>query len=93
MDIIIEADRSNDSRVAIYCKGMCQGWLHRGCAGLSKASFNVVKDLSEPYYCPHCFLSDQKKEIASLKDAVQHRPAGPGMPRQCPGTFQHHVHN
>ena len=68
LDIIIEADESNDGQDAIYCEGMCQGWLHRGCAGLSKKAFNVM---TEPYYCPHCLLSDLKKEIASLKDVVQ----------------------
>ena len=60
LDIIIEADESNDGRDAIYCEGMCQDWLHRGCAGLSKKSFNIIKDLIEPYYCPHCLLSDRK---------------------------------
>ena len=36
-----------------------------------KKTTNIIKDLTEPYYCPHCLLSDQKKEIASLKDVVQ----------------------
>ena len=63
LDIIIEADESNDGRDAIYCEGMCQDWLHRGCAGLSKKSFNIIKDLIEPYYCPHCLLSDRKKQL------------------------------
>ena len=45
-------------------------WLHRGCAGLSKSAFQLVSTTSEPFYCPHCALSSQRKEIVALKASV-----------------------
>ena len=63
-DVIIEADRVNDGQDAVYCEGVYQGWLNRG---LSQNLQNSI----ESFYCPHCVLIYQKKEITNLKNAIQ----------------------
>ena len=49
---------------------MCNTWLHSGCAGLSKSAFQLVSTTSEPFYCSHCALSSQRKEIVAFKPSV-----------------------
>ena len=46
-------DECHDS---IYCEGLCSAWIHRGCAGLSKAAHSRLKDSSQPFQCPACRL-------------------------------------
>ena len=55
----------------MFCDGTCNTWLHRGCAGLSKIAFKKVASSSHPFYCTHCSLSEQKKEIEVLKGTVE----------------------
>lgn len=57
---------------AIYCDGLCNAWLHRGCAGLSGAVFKsvIAAPKQTPFYCPHCRIFQMEKEISSLKSVV-----------------------
>ena len=57
----------------IECEGACkvwQPWLHRGCAGLSKAAFQTATASPDPFLCPHCRLVAQSSELLALKSAV-----------------------
>ena len=56
---------------AIECDGICASWLHRRCAGLSRAAFTMASKSSDPFFCPHCRLHRQELEIVvSLRDLV-----------------------
>lgn len=60
-----------DGHESIYCEGVCQGWLHRWCAGLTKPQFATISaDKQAPFHCARCILDSQRQEIAELKDAV-----------------------
>ena len=41
-DAILESSNTQDGQDAVFCEGSCQGWMHRGCAGLTKAAFTRV---------------------------------------------------
>ena len=57
--------------MTVFCDGVCQEWLHRQCAGLSKAAFESVSNSgSHPFHCPHCIITQQSKEISALKASV-----------------------
>ena len=56
---------------AIFCDGACQEWLHRLCAGLSKASFEAASASNLPFLCPRCLLSQQATELSVLKKNVE----------------------
>lgn len=45
-------------------------WVHRKCAGLSKAAFRIVCESDKPFLCPHCRLDQQELEIQSLRDQL-----------------------
>ena len=60
----------DDSQDLIYCEGSCTAWLHRRCAGLSKAAFSNLKDSSSPFQCPSCRLDAQSQEIVTLKECL-----------------------
>ena len=70
-DVIVDQSSSNKGHDSVFCDGLCNTWLHRGCAGLSKLAFEQVVASSDSFYCPHCSLLQQKKEIASLKATVE----------------------
>lgn len=72
-DEIVDATASRSGEDSIQCDGKCATWLHRRCAGLSKAAFqNLVTSgkISDPFYCPMCRLDQQELEIKSLRDLV-----------------------
>ena len=60
-----------DSREdSIECEGACKEWLHRVCAGMSRAVFNEFKLSPDPFYCPYCMKlkhSSFKLQIEELK--------------------------
>ena len=60
-------DECHDS---IYCEGLCSAWIHRGCAGLSKAAHSRLKDSSQAFQCPACRLDALTLEIVSLKESL-----------------------
>ena len=61
--------RSGDD--AIFCESTCNSWLHRQCAGLSKAAFDVLSVSESPFYCPHCRLQRYESQLSDLKDSVK----------------------
>uniref|UniRef100_A0A1X7UI53 PHD-type domain-containing protein n=1 Tax=Amphimedon queenslandica TaxID=400682 RepID=A0A1X7UI53_AMPQE len=64
-------DQIDDStQQSIWCDGECNTWLHRGCAGLSKAAHSKLNGTDIPFYCPHCRLMRQDREIESLKASL-----------------------
>ena len=42
------------------------GWV-----SLSKQIFAINTEPDEPYYCPHCMLSNQINEIVNLKASIE----------------------
>lgn len=71
-DVIRERKGKTAGEDAVYCDGLCDAWLHRRCAGLSKAAFQQVTAAPKQtlFYCPHCRISNLEKEILSLKSSV-----------------------
>lgn len=57
---------------AIFCDGVCQDWIHRQCAGLSKAAFSKLSksDCDIPFHCPKCIIISQSKELSTLRASV-----------------------
>ncbi len=45
-------------------------WLHRCCAGLSKACFAKVCASEEPFLCPNCTVTKQANEITDLRNSI-----------------------
>ena len=56
---------------ALFCIGDCQQWLHRYCAGVSTQCYRNFTGDSTPFLCFACSLVRHKKEIDSLKEAVE----------------------
>ena len=71
LDIIIDAKDGQKGQDSVFCEGVCNGWIHRRCAGLSSAAFAVISSDSHPFYCPNCRLDRQNQEIADLKAKIQ----------------------
>ena len=55
---------------SIQCDGVCNSWLHRRCAGLSKTAFERASKSDDKFFCPMCRLTNQEKEIGLLKGNV-----------------------
>ena len=53
-DEILESINTQDGQDAVFCEGSCQGWMHKGCAGLTKAAFTRVSSSKDPFTCLHC---------------------------------------
>lgn len=62
-EVILDATAKKDGHAAIQCEGVCGGWLHRQCAGLSVIAFETASKSSDPFYCPQCKLGKQQLEI------------------------------
>ena len=45
----------------ITCNNIKIRWCKRALNKQAKKTTNIIKDLTKPYYCRHCILSDQKK--------------------------------
>lgn len=71
LDPIKDATNDCAGEDAIVCEGRCSTWLHRRCAGLSKASYEAATGSSTPFFCPHCRLDSHEAEIASLKCVIK----------------------
>lgn len=65
-----ETNQSKSGQDSIFCNGGCDTWLHRGCAGLSKAALKAASKSNDPFNCMKCKLFYQESEIASLKTTV-----------------------
>ena len=73
LDMIVDATADQEGQDAVFCDGVCNGWIHRRCAGLSSTAFVAISSLSDsqPFYCPNCRLDMQSKEIIDLKASIQ----------------------
>ena len=69
-DPIEDAVGSKKGQDTILCDGPCKSWLHRRCAGLSKAAFNSISKSPEAFFCPICRLERNEREVKLLKDRV-----------------------
>ena len=67
---IIEQTKTRKGQDAVFCEGLCKGWLHRCCAGLSAILFNELVNSKVPFSCPHCRLKTYECELATLKASV-----------------------
>ena len=73
LDPIVDASDDHDGQDSIYCEGLCDGWIHRRCAGLSVRAFNQLVDpnkKSTSFHCPHCRLLQLSNEVVELKETV-----------------------
>ena len=66
-DPVDDSSNACDGHDAVFCNGVCQEWLHRRCAGLSKKALLIVSSSKCPFYCPHCRLSHLNDDLVSLK--------------------------
>ena len=64
-DTINEPNESNGDDL-VFCNGTCAGWIHRRCAELSQVSFKEISKSDDPFYCPSCCATDNRKEIEAL---------------------------
>ena len=51
-DVILEANKNEESHEAVFYEGDCQGWIHRISAGLTHPAFDNLSK-SMPYLCSH----------------------------------------
>ncbi len=55
---------------AIFCDGMCKEWVHRQCAGRSRAHFENLSKSKDQFLCPKCIINNQSIAIKSLQQSV-----------------------
>ena len=66
-EIVNEPCDSNNGDDSVLCNGLCDGWIHRRCAGLSVARFSQISTTEDPFFCPNCCAVQNKNEIDNLK--------------------------
>lgn len=69
-DAVIDRDSEYEGQDAIFCEGSCQGWLYRGCAGLTISAFKFYSESSRSFFCSQCQLQAHYKELTELKSIV-----------------------
>ena len=67
---VCEQDIVDGKDQALFCEGLCQGWFHRYCAGVSILHFDALSSSSEPFQCAGCFQKHCTTEIANLKTTI-----------------------
>ena len=55
---------------AIYCEGLCNGWLHRKCAGMSNKCFARLADSNNKFLCVYCMLFEQTTLVKDLSEEI-----------------------
>ena len=55
---------------ALFCSGSCQQWLHRFCAGVSRAAYKVMKTKNCQFLCFACHQLSQQVELTKLRNEV-----------------------
>ena len=70
LDPILDATEDTEGHEAIFCESTCNSWIHRQCAGLSQTLYKIFEESDEPFYCPHCRLVSQDKQLRELKNMV-----------------------
>ena len=73
LDMIVDATADQEDQEAVFCDGVCNGWIYRRCAGLSSTAFAAISSpsVSQPLYYPNCPLEMQSREIIDLKASIQ----------------------
>ena len=66
-----EDDEEQTGDEAIFCEGLCQGWLHRRCAGLTNAFFQKFIKTNKKFLCVFCLLFEQVSLVEELKEDVK----------------------
>jgi len=56
---------------AIFCKGDCQGWIHRKYAGMTHSAFDKLGESDIQYLCLQCMLASQNREISELSNIIR----------------------
>ena len=69
-EVIKEPNEPNGDN-SVLCNGTCAGWIHRRCAGLSQVRFKEISKSNDPFYCPSCCATDNRREIESLKSIIK----------------------
>jgi len=68
---IVEQSENCTGDEALFCEGSCQGWIHRKCAGVTRPAFDKLGESDTPYFCSHCTLVNQNKEINNLANIIK----------------------
>ena len=55
---------------AIYCEGLCNGWLHCKCAGMSNKCFARLADSNNKFLCVYCMLFEQTTLVKDLSEEI-----------------------
>ena len=66
---VIETETNTED--ALFCEGVCQKWIHRRCAGVTREHFEKLSKSDDPWYCPCCTVVSQNKQIDSLKCKIE----------------------
>ena len=66
---VIETETTTED--ALFCEGVCQKWIHRRCAGVTRYHFEKLSKSDDPWYCPCCTVVSQNKQIDSLKCKIE----------------------
>ncbi len=61
---------NDETEESIFCEGVCKDWIHRKCAGLSRAAFNSACESSDDYLCHYCSSLSLRDEIKILKERI-----------------------
>ena len=71
-DAIVEPGGKRKRDDSIFCNGICNGWIHRQCAGLSRTRFIafVGSDDSVEFVCPTCRTSHLEAKVSDLQQEV-----------------------
>ena len=76
--IVLEDNEDDEEQIgdeAIFCEGLCQGWLHRKCAGLSNTFFKKFTGTNRKFLCVFCQLFEQVTLVEELREDVNNLKA------------------
>ena len=68
---VINEPKKAEGDDSVFCNGLCTGWIHRRCAGLSLSKFKAISETEDPFFCPSCCSAKNEEEITALKSTVQ----------------------
>ena len=67
---VCEKPINDETEDSIFCDGICKGWMHRICAGLSKTAFNAASESDDNFFCQYCSSKCMRDEIKALKQKI-----------------------
>ncbi len=74
LEVIIDKSTRTRGQEAVFCDGdTCKGWIHRTCAGLTKAHYDSISSApaAEPFYCTQCSYNHFSKHISDLHSEIK----------------------